>query len=285
MDIEIKNFLEGHDTPEMIQMYEKAWDILYTLGNTNFTSSIEEITMMMSGNQFESYSSHFKHILNIHLDLALNEHSIYLVEDCPFSMKIKVLEFILQIEVTEFVSGCARLLESDETNYKELFCEVMSLVMGEEVEVYLPYIENIPRVVITNMRDYILSREELETSLEAIDNADKREQYKRIESYCRIMKAQDTIGYQLAFNYNSELNIDFYTLLSINIDKMDRSNIPTFAKELVALALCSTGWNNPQVEIEREMHRHTDDLKEISLIQRYVNDELQNWINITKKTV
>lgn len=285
MDIEIKNFLEGHDTPEMIQMYEKAWDILYTLGNTNFTSSIEEITMMMSGNQFESYSSHFKHILNIHLDLALNEHSIYLVEDCPFSMKIKVLEFILQIEVTEFVSGCARLLESDETNYKELFCEVMSLVMGEEVEVYLPYIENIPRVVITNMRDYILSREELETSLEAIDNADKREQYKRIESYCRIMKAQDTIGYQLAFNYNSELNIDFYTLLSINIDKMDRSNIPTFAKELVALALCSNGWNNPQVEIEREMHRHTDDLKEISLIQRYVNDELQNWINITKKTV
>lgn len=283
MNDDIKGFLIDQETPEMIDIYDQAWRLMETLNHTHFAGAVEELMMIASGSDIESFITHFRQLMHGNLDEVIQDHGLLINEDSPILFKIILLEFFIAIEKTELVSGCARLLESDETNNTELFCEVVSIVTGHSVDDIIIYMQPVQRSVIENMRAYILQREELEDTMVAIENDDLQAHYRALEQYCRLMKAQTTVGYVLAFQEDGRVGGDFAELLKIHLNSMDRTSVASFAKEIVSLAICSDGWTNPQVVIENVLPTITENLKELAIIQRIIVDELQYWkIEINK---
>lgn len=283
MNIEIKNFLIDQETPEMIDIYEQAWDLLVALGSTEFSIVIDELMMMSAGDNIESFLKHFREIMHVNLDIVIEEHGLFPVDGAPILFKIMLLEFFIAIERTELITECVRLLESDETSDTELFCEVVSTVIGNTVDDIIIYLQPVQNAVVSNMRAYMQQREELEHTMDSIEDEDIREHYKALEEYCRVMKAQTTVGFVLAFQTDGRVGGVFKDLLNIHLNNMNRKSVGEFAKELVSLVLCSDSWKNPQIEIESILPTITENLKELAHIQKAVGNELQMWkIEITK---
>lgn len=277
MNPEIKNFLINQEVPEVIELYEEAWDAMVSLNHTEFAIAIDEMMMLTPTSQIESFAKNFREHIHANMDVVIEKHGIFLKETAGTRLKINILNFFKQIEVTEFIEPCVRLLESDEQNNTELFCEIVNIVSCVPVEDLIEHIEPISEFVITNLRKYMNERESLEISIESLENDDLKQHYKELEQYCRVRQAQNTIGYFLAFKEDGMVGRSLDDLVSIYLGQMNRSNYESFAKEIIALALNSDSWKSPQVEIERVLPTITENLKELAEIQRAVVNELQLW--------
>lgn len=278
MDAEIKNFLIDQETPDMIDIYEESWNLLETLGHLDFADAFVELMMISDSSSIDSVTKHFRELLHDNLDMVIEEHGIFVNATANTLFKNNLLRFFIQIERTEFIDQCLMLLESDETNNTELFGEVMSIVVGGiTTDDIISYLQPVSDSVINCLREYIRTRCELESQIDRVEDPELKEHYIALESYGRVMKAQSTVGYVLAFQPDGNVGGDFKDMINVHLKSMNRLDVTSFAKELVALALCCDCWKSPQIEIDNVMPMITENLKELADIQRAVGNELQLW--------
>lgn len=277
MNIEIKEFLHGQDTPDNIDFYENVSSLLVTLGQTEFAGVVDELMMITGTTNVESFVDRYRQLLEDTTDIVIQDHGLVCNPDTPLRTKALLLEFFIQIEKTELIDECDKLLQSDETDNVELFGEVVALVIGCQAEDIMLMMAAVPESVIANMRAYISQRCEMELAMESIDDEQIRTQFKQLEQYCRLMKAQETAGYRVAFGPDGRVGDPMGQLFQMHMQDMNRTSVPAFAKELMALSLCSDGWNNPLDTINKCISTITSDLRELSEIRAALETELGAW--------
>lgn len=277
MNIEIKNFLVNQETPEMIDLYEDVWNQLVEFNQTQFATVVDEMMMLASVGELESFIGEFRAYMHACMENVILEHGIIVSSEASARIKLELLRFFKQIEVTELVEPCLYLCDVDDENPRDLFCSIVEIVQGIDSIELIPHITEVSPSVIKAIHGYLKIRWENEETIEEIDSEELKTQYRDLLSYGTIKGARATVGFRLAFQEDGRVGDDFESLFTRNLDFFDRSSIQNFAKELVALALNSKSWRSPQIAIEELLPTITENLKEISELKQAVVHEIQTW--------
>lgn len=170
----------------------------------------------------------------------LNEHQITLTSEATLDNYCKVLEYIKQIEKTEFITESVNMLSTEEISTSELLADHMSLVMGEDSLVYLEFIKYVSPTVISSLKGYFKKREEFEVAIESVPE-DVREVYVEMDSFSRIVSGNTMRSYQYLMSEEGIVGMPMEFYWTLNKEYLLTLQSDDFIYELIGFGIMSEG--------------------------------------------
>ncbi len=278
----LQDHLSLTETPEMINLYERAIDLFEKYDLEDYEMGYDDILMSADGavDGISISGNDALHGLTVrYADLILTEHQIVLSNEATLLHRILVLEFIRQIEYTELVSECFETLSSEDWDNLDKFGKCMEIVSGVVEEDSMLFLEQVPDCVIKTMQEYFGRRVELEVATETLDQSVK-DVFREMDKYVRIIKGQEMRSAKYLFDEEGCVGLPFEHHFNQNKDYLLKLPLQAMIYECIGFALLSEdGLANPEKIILASVGAYIGDLDRLTVIQYEISKILIDYRN------
>lgn len=225
---------------EQYMLFDRAHELFDKYDWSHAQTAFEDL-MVSSDGLHGTASTTAIHDLTLEILLAITtEHQISLNNEARIEQYCTILEFIKQVEHTEFITESVNLLTTDDYNNTEKFCELISLVSGGNALEYMLFVEEIPDAVISKLKEYFTAREACEIAIEALPEENK-EVYSQMETFGRTVSGKDMMSYKFLMENHGAIGmpLDFYwKLFEDYLKKLEDADM---IYELIGFGMMSAG--------------------------------------------
>lgn len=268
--------------PEMMALYERANDLFDKYDLEDYQLGYEDLLVSADGagdGVSVADNDAIWRLTMQYLRQITDEHQITLAEDATMLHYIQVLEFVRQIEHTEFIQECLDTLSCDEFDNLDAFARCLLLVSDIPEEDSMLFLEQIPDCVIQTMRDYFSRRVELEVQTETLDPA-TRDVYRELDKYARVIKGQEMRSYKYLFEEEGAIGLPFEHHYRANEQYLLSLPVQAMVYECIGFALLSEGGlSQPQQVIMDCVGKANADLEQLAKIQYEISKTLIEYRN------
>lgn len=278
----LQDHLSQTQPPEMMTLYERAIEMFDKFDLEDYQLGYEDLLMSSdgAGDGVSILSSDSIHRLTMQFLLQITtEHQITLSDDATMLHYILVLEFVRQIEFTEFIQECYDALSCDDMDNLDKFSRCMLLVTDVPEEDSMVFLKMIPDCVISTARGYFGRRVELEIDTEKLDLT-TRDVYREMDKFARVIKGQEMISYKYLFDEDGVVGLPFSHHYRQHEQYLLALPLQAMIYECIGFALLSEGGlTNPQQIILESVGAAITDLERLSRIQYEISKTLIEYRN------
>lgn len=278
----IEDHLSLTEPPEMFSLYSRAFYLFDAFGLEGLHSQYEDLMVSAdgAGDGISQASNQSIYSLTIEiLDQMLTQHQIAVNESATFANRIEVLEFIKQLDVTEFIAECREALRHDEFDNTDKFIRCMSIVQGMEEEDIALFIEPIEDCVIRVLKDFIERRCEFEIAVEPLDEDVKRV-YKSLDRFSRAVKGSEMLCHKYVFDEEGVVGLPFAHYFKMNQEYLMGLRPEDMVLELIGWCIVSCdGFNDPTKTAMSEVSKYITDLNTTTRIHMLFEQTLIQYRN------
>lgn len=225
---------------EQFMLFHRAHELFDKYDWSHAQDAFEDL-MVSSDGLHGTASITAIHDLTLELLLAITtEHQISLNADAKIEQYCQVLEFVKQVEFTEFITESVNLLSTDDLNNTEKFCELMAMVSGGNVFDYLLYVEEIPDAVISMLKQYFAKREANEIAFDGLPE-ENREVYVQMESFSRVVAGNDMVSYQFLIANDGAIGMPLEFYWKLHEEYLKSLPDEDLIYELIGFGMMSSG--------------------------------------------
>lgn len=256
-------------SPELYDLVSEAHQLFERMELQDYELGFEQILMMHDSTEASDTPNHIVTLTEQMVHKSLSERMITLEYGTILSDAVLVLHTLLDSEVFEGSQDILNILAMDLAGTERL-AEVLSLVSGKEVEVFLILIEDVKR-------DYLLSLAATMQAKQFADGDDESEVFKRkhIEKFKKFCDFIGTTEMRITAILVNGVPVGFPFGIYANLVGRDFESMPPLdaARNLLGMAYVSRdGIDTPQAVIKDHIEHFVADVGAITRIDILIGD-------------
>lgn len=260
---------------EMVELYQRADCVLREMNLEDFDSEFDELLMASDSTDVSNLNDSIRALYTQLCMHAIDTHAIKVSDSASLSSLVTLLEFIKQLDCTEFVESAVIILSQEDKSCEERWSELMVEVIGGEMCDY-DFVEEVTERTIAAALLFFTKRESFEVVSTESPLVDAPDRLKALEKYATVQEVKNSAAYQYAFTTEGVLGLPYEHYFDTLYESMDAGSAATLARELIALCyLAQEGYNNPTGVIMPCLSKRSSDLNELTLIQVAIAKEIQ----------
>jgi hypothetical protein len=278
----LQDHLELTTPPAMYDLYVRANNLFDKYDLEDYQLGYESLLVSADGavDGTSTASNDAIYTLTMqYLKQIMAEHQISLSTEATMLNYIQVLEFIKQIEFTEYIQECVEALSCEDFDNLDKFSRCLLVVCDIPEEDSMLFLNYIPDCVINKMNEYFTNRVELEIQTDRLD-PETRDIYREMDKYSRVIKGQEMRSYKYLFDEEGALFLPFEYHYRSNEEYLGSIPLQAMIYECIGFALLSEGGlENPQKIIMDCVGKYITDLEQLTHVQYEVSKTLIEYRN------
>jgi hypothetical protein len=277
------SILEDHllltEPPAMMELYLRAHNLFDLYDLENYQDGFDAIMMVNTSGVSMANNDAIRFLTMQNLKTIMVEHGIRLSDEAPMLAYVQCLEFIRQIENTEFLQQCRDTLLNEEMDNIEKWALLIELTTGVEVETTIEHLEEVTDAVIKATLVYFTKREAFETVAVTADPNYAR-MCSELALFSRTVGGSMMRCHQHLFEESGITGMPFsyywgiYNTYFLSLAHED------LIYECIGFAIISAdGLDNPQKTIMHTLQEVIGDIEELTKIQIILSQTLVKYRN------
>lgn len=225
---------------DMFIEFNRAYDLLQAYDWTHVDDAYTD-ALVSSDGQYGVLSTDGLYNMTLEfLRTICTEHQVTLSEEARLQDYCVVLEFIKQVEYTEFVREAINLISSDEFNDTEKFCELMVLILGGHAVEYMEFVHYVSEAVINKIKEYFQARE---ATMEVIEEKPEstKEVYIQMETFGRAVAGKDMMSYKFLMENEGAVGMPLQFYWTLHKDYLTMLSDEDLIYELIGFGMMAEG--------------------------------------------
>ena len=272
----LEDFLRVSATPEFYSAVQKATALFEDFELTEWDTAYTDLLMTLDN---EDLGDDIDKIRMLTLELQnniLRNVQIALSEDATVSQMNLVLESLRMIERAENAKELLCVVQDNE-DPKDAFCEILAVLWGDCGDNYQPLVHQVSGEFINRMST-VLRQESSFQEPTPLPVEEDRKYAQRIKSFMHACECEGL----LVVNHirsGARFGLPFAHYFKLFREYLNPSRHTEVAREVLAMALCSSEWEKPREAVVEQLNKHYTDAEVVTRVMMALDDWLVTWHN------